>query len=126
MSTKADFYVGRGPHAEWVGSLRWDGDPDGVHEQVLSATTEAEFRGSLRRFLHARGEDATLPEQGWPWLWPTSATTDYAYAFDDGQVFVSVAGRAWIPISAWPTVRPYLDARDRVSRAEFPDMTARR
>lgn len=29
MGTRADFYVGRGPDAEWIGSTAWDGYPDG-------------------------------------------------------------------------------------------------
>lgn len=30
MGTIADFYVGRGPKAEWIGSIAWDGYPDGI------------------------------------------------------------------------------------------------
>lgn len=32
MSTRADFYVGRGAEAEWIGSISWDGYPDGVDD----------------------------------------------------------------------------------------------
>ncbi|WP_238412895.1 hypothetical protein [Saccharothrix deserti] len=30
MSTKTDFYVGRGHDAEWLGSLQWNCDPDNL------------------------------------------------------------------------------------------------
>jgi hypothetical protein len=30
MGTRADFYVGRGPDAEWLGSVAMDGYPSGV------------------------------------------------------------------------------------------------
>ena len=68
--TKADFYVGRGPTAEWVGSIAWDGYPEapGVGGSlagvaVLGATTEQEFRTALTRFL-AQRTDVILPRQG--------------------------------------------------------------
>ncbi len=28
MGTRADFYVGLGEQAEWLGSVAWDGNPD--------------------------------------------------------------------------------------------------
>jgi hypothetical protein len=39
--------------------------------------------------------DATRPEDGWPWPWEDSRTTDYAYAFDNGKVWASCFGYAW-------------------------------
>jgi hypothetical protein len=30
MGTRADFYVGRGETAEWLGSIAWDGNPGGA------------------------------------------------------------------------------------------------
>jgi hypothetical protein len=30
MGTRADFYIGRGTEAEWLGSVAWDGYPGGV------------------------------------------------------------------------------------------------
>jgi hypothetical protein len=30
MGTRADFYVGRGETAEYLGSIAWDGYPDGL------------------------------------------------------------------------------------------------
>lgn len=94
MGTRADFYVGRGTEAEWLGSIAWDGYPDGVftgkredREYLPSSIDdEAWWRTAVAEFL-SRRDDATLPEQGWPWPWDDSNTTDYAYAFDAGQVW---------------------------------------
>lgn len=94
MGTRADFYVGRGPDAEWLGSIAWDGYPDGIDRGVLEMAGEASYRLAVLAMLQER-DDGTLPEQGWPWPWSTSHTTDYAYAFDEGQVWASCFGHPW-------------------------------
>lgn len=95
MGTRADFYIGRGKTAEWLGSIAWDGHPSGINHDVLWAATLPEYKAAIKTFLAGRNDDATLPEQGWPWPWEDSCTTDYAYAFDDGKVYASCFGRGW-------------------------------
>lgn len=109
MGTRADFYVGRGPEAEWIGSIAWDGYPSGLedHEsqystskggsQALRATTEEAFREGVHRMGESR-KDFTPPERGWPWPWDDSGTTDYAYFFDGGKVYASAFGRPYFEI----------------------------
>lgn len=93
MGTRADFYVGRGARAEWLGSIAWDGYPEGIDHGILTAETEDAFRERVSQFLTR--EDATLPERdGWPWPWETSYLTDYVYAFDGG-VFICNFDRPW-------------------------------
>jgi hypothetical protein len=94
MGTRADFYVGRGESAEWLGSIAWDGYPNGIADAVLKAKSEPDYRSALKEFLSDRN-DTTLPEQGWPWPWETSSTTDFAYAFDGGKVYGSCFGGKW-------------------------------
>lgn len=94
MGTRADFYVGRGVDAEWLGSIAWDGYPDALPEVIKAATDELDFRALVEGFLAAR-EDSTTPATGWPWPWEDSGTTDYAYAYDDGSVHASCFGSAW-------------------------------
>lgn len=115
MGARADFYVGRGQDAEWLGSIAWDGNPSGLEDhqgtevngkiigrtfggsQALTATTEADFRQGVAQMRESR-DDFTAPERGWPWPWETSATTDYAYAFDAGEVYASSFGSPWFKI----------------------------
>ena len=151
MGTRADFYVGRGAQAEWLGSIAWDGYPDGIaprgeemerltpfsppsHKNVewpegqslFDSTTEAEFRERLTRFFRYR-DDVTLPADGWPWPWETSHTTDYAYAFDDGSVWTSCFGRPWVD-ARLPESSDDNDDDDNEPEGErpiFPDMTDR-
>ena len=94
MGTRADFYVGRGEQAEWLGSIGWDGYPSGIPDTVLNAHHEAAYRAAVAAFFATR-DDVTLPEQGWPWPWNDSRITDYAYAFDEGGVYYSYFGHDW-------------------------------
>ena len=120
MGTRADFYMGRGRDAEWLGSIAWDGYPGGIGHGLLAVTTEAEWRAGLAAFLTSR-EDATKPEHGWPWPWEDSRTTDLAYAFDGGKVWASCFGHSWFRATAWESGAD--DRRGKV--AVFPDMKAR-
>lgn len=111
MGTRADFYIGRGQDAEWIGSLAWDGDPQWVSadsprsiggKQALLAATEAEFRAGVAHMAETR-DDFTTPDRGWPWPWDTSSTTDFAYAFesddqDCGRVYASSFGGPWFEV----------------------------
>jgi hypothetical protein len=94
MGTRADFYIGRGEQAEWLGSVAWDGYPSGIDHQILESTNAAQFRGAVNYFLRSQ-EHATLPDQGWPWPWDDSQTTDYAYALDGDKVYASCFGHPW-------------------------------
>lgn len=107
MGTRADFYVGRGKQAEWIGSIAWDGYPNGIEDngkqtggtKALTATTEEDFRQGVKEFGVCRNDFTDPAERGWPWPWDTSATTDYAYAYDDGKVYGSGYGRPWFEIN---------------------------
>lgn len=118
MGTRADFYVGRGVDAEWLGSYAWDGHPDSLSHSIVTATAEQAFRDAVFDELVGR-DDGTIPEQGWPWPWNDSHTTDYTYAFDDGKVWGSNFGGDWFD----PQDEPLDDTSEHT--ATFPDMSAR-
>lgn len=115
MGTRADFYVGTGPDADWLGSIAYDGyridemkeadadrgDDNRACWTIKSATNETGFRKAVAALL-ALNDDATLPEQGWPWPWNDSTTTDYAYAFVDGacKAFPWGKGASWPDMTA--------------------------
>lgn len=118
MGTRADFYVGRGERAEWIGSIAWDGYPSGIPSKVLCAASEDSYRDFVQAELVPR-KDWTAPSQGWPWPWDDSQTTDYAYAFADGKVWASCFGREWFdPLEEEP------ELADSPQVAIFPDMRA--
>ena len=123
MGTRADFYVGRGEDAEWLGSIAWDGYPEGLPKVLLKTNDAEEWRKKVARFL-SRSEDGTLPEQGWPWPWDDSGMTDFAYAIDDGQVWISNGGSAWVPAVDWDGGVD--DEDEEVKRAVFPNMLSQK
>ena len=94
MGTRADFYIGRGSDAEWIGSIAYDGDPEGQPRAVFGAKTKKSYRAKVSKLLSSL-DDATLPEQGWPWPWDDSGTSDAAYAWDDKQLWICY-GDGWI------------------------------
>lgn len=119
MGTRADFYVGRGEQAEWLGSIAWDGYPSGMPPELLRSPDADDFRQRVAAFLVMR-DDATLPARGWPWPWEYSRTTDYAYAHDDGKVWASYFGHSWFdPIMSEP------QEEDGLGKAVFPCMKSR-
>jgi len=96
MGTRADFYVGTGEGAEWLGSVAWDGYQwaEQPGNPVAMASTEEEFREAVAEVMAGR-EDATTPDMGWPWPWNDSRLSDFAYYFADGRV-------AWDDRDDWP------------------------
>jgi hypothetical protein len=121
MGTRADFYIGRGKDAEWLGSICWDGYPDGTPKVVLDCKTEQDFRVAVETIPAGEGDDFTAPEQGWPWPWDDSNTTDYAYAFEDGEVYYTV-GYTWHKHSDGPQPEDEPEG----PRAVFPNMKERK
>lgn len=99
MGTRADFYVGRGPEAEWLGSIGYDGYPGGIGKEVLESTSEEGFRAAVAKFF-AECDHHTEPSQGWPWPWNDSHLTDYSYAFDGNEVWCSSFGKPWFQVAS--------------------------
>ena len=119
MGTRADFYVGRGESAEWLGSIAWDGYPDGIAVDVIQAKSEDAYRKAVSEMLD-EDKASTRPERGWPWPWEDSRTTDYAYAFDGEKVWASCFGSEW-----WSAADPEPDHDSLKKTAIFPNMKNR-
>jgi hypothetical protein len=134
MGTRADFYVGKGRNAKWLGSIGWDGYRDGISGYILKAKTEANYRKAVRVFLSARG-DATFPKDGWPWPWNTSATSDCSYWFFEGHCWDanyrtdSLDEQVFVRCDIKPNEDDGEFLPDILAAAEtidFPDMSARK
>lgn len=116
MGTRADFYVGRGREAEWLGSIAWDGHEVG---RIREATSEGNFRTFVAAFLAER-DDATLPEAGWPWPWNDSGTTDCVYAWDGPMGSHSVWTVQGYPEQEWVSYAAS-EAWQESTRGKEPD-----
>lgn len=121
MGTRADFYVGRGLSAEWLGSTAWDGYPSGYDTKLFKYKTVSGWRTAVTKMLAAR-KDGTTPDKGWPWPWEDSQTTDYAYAFEGGKVWGSCFGGPWFdPLKPEPEYEELEDSK----KVPFPNMKSR-
>ncbi len=128
MGTRADFYIGRGKDAEWIGSFAWDGYPDGLADSIVQAVSESEFREAVAKELAGR-DDATIPAQGWPWPWDDSNTTDYAYAIEGETIYGSCFGGNWFNVREELAAIEKDDNYEREESgdiAEFPNMASRK
>jgi hypothetical protein len=124
VGTRADFYTKTADSLVWHGSIAWDGHPESIEPDILMATDEPSFLKALDAFLTSR-DDATRPEDGWPWPWEDSRTTDFAYVWNETKVGAYCFGRG--PFD--PLVEERDEDGDRPVMKEgkvtiFPDMTA--
>lgn len=122
MGTRADFYIRKEGQMKWLGSQGWDGHPESIAGTVLSATTENEFEAAVVDYASKRN-DWTSPQNGWPWPWSDSRTTDYSYVFEDGKVMASCFGyKLFDPLE----VQDESDEDEDDTKLEnyFPDMKA--
>lgn len=123
MGTRADFYIrneNSEPKMKWLGSVGMDGYPDGIDKEVLTSITDSEFETQVLCFLKNK-RHSTMPEEGWPWPWDDSRTTDYSYVFENGKVLASCFG--------YPLFDPLKEERENDDTEDkldgfFPDMTA--
>ena len=113
MGTRADFYIGTGTDAAWLGSVAWYGYEweEQPYCPLMKATTLDEFLAALTDIASNR-KDWTSPDNGWPWPWPNSFTTDMTYAFVDGKTAVF----HWGKLRTDPNT-------DGTKVCEWPDMT---
>lgn len=102
MGTRADFYIGRGLGATWLGSVSHDGYPCDKHGNGHGAPLGIITANNVWSYLMATMHYSMVnkrfirPTEGWPWPWETSRMSDYAYAFDQGKTWISSFGREWI------------------------------
>ena len=50
--TKADFYIGNGIAANWIGSIREDGYPRGISLEILICTNPTLYEELVVDFIH--------------------------------------------------------------------------
>lgn len=102
MGTRADFWLGRGADAEWLGSIQYDGHPKGLTGSLLLADDEQEYRAAVAALLADR-EDALRPDSATPpkWLRLRARMIDYTYTFFYARMWASRYGSPWFdPLGA--------------------------
>ena len=79
--TKADFYIGTGISANWIGSIFGDGSVERIPLNILICGNETLYEELAVEFLTERKGAIKTNGDKWPWLWPDSRMTDYSYLF---------------------------------------------
>lgn len=139
MGTRADFYIGKGKDAEWIGSIAWDGYRDGIPPAILNAKRPGAYRKNVEAWLRTR-DDASFPKDGWPWPWDDSGTSDCSYWFFGGKAHdvhnkYSEGGPKYVPLDKTEPKWGHRGAdEDRqmarwlrgCAAVDFPDMSSRK
>jgi len=123
----ADFYLGRGPSAEYLGTRTDNGGPEHIElwgrfqSLTEEPVTDDEFRDEVGELINFTR---------WPWTsHATSADTPWAYMFDRGTLYVYRYGVELARIVANYTV-PTRDHQGRQARPavtnQFPTVDATR
>jgi len=87
----ADFYVGRGETAEYLGTIRGDDvDPESL-KAITRFQSELDFRREVKKLI--LGDEATSNDgTTWPHRYATSGASDWVYCFDKATVHVYEEG----------------------------------
>lgn len=107
----ADFYIGLGDTAVWLGSVRGMGDPAtiqgfGLFNDNLDHSRddygEADYRALVAEIIDAAADlyadgdhdvdSWSADSEEWPWDHDTSVGTSYAYAWNNGCIHVFEEG----------------------------------
>lgn len=103
MGTRADFYIGRGKDTEWIGSICSDGYPGpppgltgwAYKARFFDCMTDEQFRRAVE-WIDSQVDHCYRPgRDDWPWIWIDSRNTDWIYAFDGGQVWITSFAHRW-------------------------------
>lgn len=114
MSTRCDFYAGRGLTAVYLGSIGHDAFLDELAGYFTEVTTREQFDAGLARVFEAYGE--IRAKDGWPWPWADSGTTDNVVAFAEGRVWACHPDNHWAPLDDFDNPGPL--------ECVFPNMRA--
>lgn len=133
MGTRADFYIGTNPAfggMKWIGSISCDGYESGLPSEVIKAKSEHEFANAVMDIKKEHPNIFISPEEGWPWPWNDSRTTDFAYAWGreydwyenrDEEFDVPIREGAWVSVFGKPWRKPNTEEKSPPV-AKFPDM----
>jgi len=95
--TRADFYIGQGPDANWIGSINHDGYPENIPTDILICINPVLYEELVVEFIKTYEYGVIRSEGGkWCWPWGDSRLTDYSYIFEPSvnKVLASKYGKS--------------------------------
>ncbi len=96
MSTRTDFYIGKGLKAKWIGSCIDGFCPIECERSeiinICSAKKEKDYIKFVNIMLDNKSHQGVTSDKGWQWDYETSAGSDYIYCFTHNTVRCSYRG----------------------------------
>ena len=91
---KADFYVGLGRNAEWIGSVSKCGEVWEVSPKLLLQVNQTMYEEEVIEYINFCEGVVANHKCQWPWTWVDSRMTDYSYFFlpEMEKVYMSIEG----------------------------------
>ena len=120
MGTRGDYYIGIDSGAEYLGSVGYDAFPEDQPKSFHGKVTQEGFLAAVKSLLEGSSSGSKREIHGWPWPWKDSGTTDYAYAWHEGAVWVNSYGEGWYPLGAVIESKGYPDLKPLPT--DFPNM----
>ena len=92
---KADFYVGLGPGAEWIGSVKKCGELWAITTSILLQVSRTMYEEMVIEYIQFCEGVVGDHVCKWPWDWNDSQMTDYSYIFvpEHHRVYMSMLGQ---------------------------------
>lgn len=105
MGTRAQFFIGDPmdiTSREWLGTIAWDGYPDGECEGLVGCKNQRAFKNFIRYTLAKRDDFCDPKKRGFPFPWVNNLfLTDWTYTWWDGRVQISSFNRGWIDLDRY-------------------------
>lgn len=90
----ADFYLGRGPNAQYLGSVSTAGAPEDIEVWARFQNlddenyVQSDYVEEVRDLIGTPRDGCANGTAEWPWEYASSSDTAWAYVFDAGTVYV--------------------------------------
>jgi hypothetical protein len=94
MMERADFYVGMGESADWIGSISKGGSIWEIPTDIIIQVNRVMFEEMCIEYIKSKQGVVANHICQWPWDWEDSRLTSFAYIFspEHEKVYVSIEG----------------------------------
>ncbi len=91
---KADFYVGMGSNADWIGSVEKCGEVWALDTTILIQVNKTMYEELVIEYIKFYKGIVANHVCQWPWEWTDSRMTNYSYIFipEHEKVYMSIEG----------------------------------
>lgn len=120
----ADFYVGSGRNADWIGSVKKNGDIWHIPPELLLQVNRIMFEEMVIDFIKENDGIVANHICEWPWDWTDSRMTENTYLFlpEYERVYMSILGEDLIDPVKIIQGESILDAMTYLGPPIFPVM----